>query len=206
MVSAAELTESLTSRDLQREETRRRVRDCALQIFRRDGVAAAKIEEIVKLAGVSRGTFYFHFPTKEDVIVDLLDEAEGRVAHAIEVLPTSTPLKKVLDAMCTQMAHEWESERELFPQIGAVALGRGAATFQPESLGPVRTAIAASFRAAKQRRELTASMPAEVLADFFLINVFAAALAWCAHPRHPLREVLRSVVDIFLNGARGPRR
>src|SRR5690348_9883326 len=66
---------SMTIRDRQRVETRRRVRDCAVQVFRRDGLAAARIDDIVKAARVSRGTFYFHFPTKEDVIVELLGEA-----------------------------------------------------------------------------------------------------------------------------------
>ena len=56
-------------RERQRLETHRRVFEAALEIFIRDGVAAARIEDITSLAAVSRGSFYFHFPTKEDVLL-----------------------------------------------------------------------------------------------------------------------------------------
>jgi AcrR family transcriptional regulator len=195
-----------TSRDRQREETRRRVRDCALAVFRRDGLAAARIDDIVKGARVSRGTFYFHFPTKEDVIVEILQEAEHRIAAAIAKLPKSTPLRKVLDVACLKIAEEWEHEPQLFPDVGSVAVRRAAAAFRDGSADPVSQALGDVFRASVKRKELTPHLPAEVLADFFLVNAFAAALAWCAHPKMPLQTVLATVSEIFLNGARTPRR
>src|SRR5690606_227101 len=65
-----------TERDRQREETHRRLFETALDLFRRDGIEAASIEEIANRAGVSRGTFYFHFPTKDDVLLELIAEKE----------------------------------------------------------------------------------------------------------------------------------
>jgi len=190
------------ARDRQREETRRRVREHALAIFRRDGLAAARIDEIVKAAGVSRGTFYFHFPTKEDVIVEVLQEAEHRIAAAIAKLPRSTPVRRALHVACDNIAEEWAHEPQLFPDVGAVGVRRAAAQFRDQAADPVSAALAEIFRAAAARKELSAHLPAEVLADFFLVNAFAAALAWCAHPRLPLPTVLASVIEIFLTGAR----
>jgi AcrR family transcriptional regulator len=196
----------MTGRDRQREETRRRVRECALLIFRRDGLAAARIDDIVKSARVSRGTFYFHFPTKEDVLIEVLGEAEHRIAAAITALPRSTPLRKLLERTCEKIAEEWEHEPRLFQDVGAVAVRRAAATLREGQRDPVSEALADGFRAAVARKELTAHLPAEVLADFFLINSFAAALSWCAHPKTPLRAVFSSVIGIFVNGARDLRR
>src|SRR5450755_1447028 len=107
MRAAAVLDEALTGRDLQREETRRRLRDAALDVFRRDGFAATRIDDIARAVGVSRGTFYFHFPTKEDVLLELLREAEANVARAVETLAPSAPVKKVLETMCVAFAKEW---------------------------------------------------------------------------------------------------
>jgi AcrR family transcriptional regulator len=197
---------SLTGRDRQREETRRRLRECALTVFRRDGVAAARIDDIVKSARVSRGTFYFHFPTKEDVIVECLGEAEGRIAAAIERLPKSTPLRRMLEATCIAIADEWEDEPELFPDVGGVAVRRASAAFRTGEPDAVSRALTEAFRSAVKKKELTPVMPPEILADFFLINVFAATLAWCAHRKGPLKPILVSVIDIFLGGARAPRR
>ena len=195
-----------TGRDRQRQETRRRVRECALAVFRRDGLAAAKIDEIVRAARVSRGTFYFHFPTKEDVVLELLSEAEHRIAAAIAELPRSTPIEGVLEVTCEKIAEEWEGEPRLFQDVGAVAVRRAAASLRDGQRDPVSQALADGFRGAVTRKELSTFLPAEVLADFFLVNALAAALSWCAHPKTPLRIVLSSVIGIFLNGARAQRR
>jgi AcrR family transcriptional regulator len=196
----------ITERDRQREETRRRLRQCALTIFRRDGLATARIDDIVKAAKVSRGTFYFHFPTKEDVIIEVLQESEHRIAAAIAKLPKSTPLRRVLELTCVKIAEEWEHEPQLFPDVGAVAIRRAAASLRESAEDPVSQALSTVFRASVKRKELTTHLPAEVLADFFLVNAFAAALAWCAHPKMPLQTVLKTVIEIFLNGARASRR
>ncbi len=195
-----------TRRDRQREVTRLRVRDAALAVFRRDGVVAARIDDIVKAARVSRGTFYFHFATKEDVIVEVLQASEHRVAAAIRELPASTPIREVLEAVCARIASEWEEEPKLFPDVGAVAVRRAAASLRDGQSDPVSLALASVFRRAVKRKELTPFLPPEVLGDFFLVNAFAAALAWCAHPALPLRSVLVTVIEIFLNGACTTRR
>ena len=204
--SAPESGSALTLRDKRREQTRRRVRECALAVFRRDGMAAARVDDIVRAARVSRGTFYFHFPTKEDVIVELLAESEHRIAAAIAKLPKATRLEKVLAFTCERLADEWEGEPRLFPEVGAVAVRRAAATFREGQRDPVSQALADGFRAAVARKELTDFLPAEVLADFFLINALSATLSWCAHPKTPLRRVFSSVIGIFLEGARAQRR
>ena len=195
----------VTVRDRQREKTRRRVRECALDVFRREGLAAARIDDIVRAARVSRGTFYFHYPAKEDVIVEVLRESEHRIVAAIAKLPRTTRLERVLEVTCEKIAEEWEGEPRLFQEVGGVAVRRAAASFREGQRDPVSQALADGFRAAVARKELTEFLPAEVLADFFLVNAFSAALSWCAHPKTPLRVVFSSVIGIFLDGARAQR-
>src|SRR5260221_13040611 len=60
------------SRTRQRLETRDRIFAAALAEFRRVGVAATEIENVVRAADVARGTFYLHFPTKDHVLMELL--------------------------------------------------------------------------------------------------------------------------------------
>jgi len=65
--------------------TRRSIYDAALQEFRRVGFDAASIARITVRAGVSRPSFYFHFPTKQHVLLELQwvleHEVVGRVAE-----------------------------------------------------------------------------------------------------------------------------
>jgi AcrR family transcriptional regulator len=56
-----------STRERQREQTRNRLIDAAVEAFRRVGFAAATVDEIAARAGTSRPTFYAHFKSKMDV-------------------------------------------------------------------------------------------------------------------------------------------
>jgi AcrR family transcriptional regulator len=75
-----EVNDKPRGREAQRLETRQRVYDAAIAEFKRSGVADADIGAIVSAAGVARGTFYFHFPTKEHVLEDVERNLVKRLA------------------------------------------------------------------------------------------------------------------------------
>lgn len=191
-------------RDKQREETRRRLFQAALEVFRRDGVHTCRIDDIARLADVSRGAFYFHFPTKDDVLLELLRESEEPIAAEIQALAPSAPLEKVVEATADALARFWEHERLLLPDVATVAL-RTNAVVTDRDAEPVRLVLSQHFRSAAERQELSPALPPEVLADFYLANCLAAMLAWCANPMLPLQQTLRGVAFLFMNGARGEK-
>jgi AcrR family transcriptional regulator len=47
--------------------------DAALVVFARDGYAASSVNEICAEAGVSKGAFFHHFPTKQALFLELLE-------------------------------------------------------------------------------------------------------------------------------------
>jgi AcrR family transcriptional regulator len=206
MVPSGQAGDGLTERGRQREETRRRVREVALDVIRRDGLGDARVDEIARIAGVSRGTVYFHYPTKEHVVAEVLGEAEERVAAAIDALPRSASLAEVLGAFCGAFAREWEREAPLFPSVAAVAVRGATVAVRSKTHAPVPRVLAARFKAAGERGELTGAMQPAVLANVFLVQVLTATLAWSSRPRPRLAVALADVTEIFLNGARAPRR
>ncbi|MBH0778046.1 TetR family transcriptional regulator [Nocardia bovistercoris] len=68
-------------REAQRLETRKRVLDAAIAEFARTGATDADLGAVAAAAGVARGTFYFHFPTKEHVLLELEAREEARIAE-----------------------------------------------------------------------------------------------------------------------------
>jgi AcrR family transcriptional regulator len=54
------------------EETRSRILDAAVKRFAIAGYDAASVDEICSEAGVSKGAFYHHFPTKQAVFLALM--------------------------------------------------------------------------------------------------------------------------------------
>jgi AcrR family transcriptional regulator len=53
---------------------RRQIRDCARKVFSHKGYHATTVADIIREAGVARGTFYRHFDGKRDVFEQLIDE------------------------------------------------------------------------------------------------------------------------------------
>lgn len=191
-------------RDKQREETRRRVYLAALEVFRRDGVAGCRIDDIAQKAEVSRSAFYFHYPTKDDVLIELLRESERPVGKAVEELPLDTPFEKVLSTVAAAMADFWKDEPKLLIDVATVALRLNSVVMDREA-EPVRGIVAERFRLAAARNELSPVLPAEVLSDFFLFNSLAAMVAWSASPGLDLEVALQGVAMLFLTGAAGPK-
>lgn len=69
-----------SARDTRRMQTRERLLGAAIAEFKRSGLAAADVASIVSAAGVAHGTFFFHFPTKEHVLLELERREEKRIA------------------------------------------------------------------------------------------------------------------------------
>jgi AcrR family transcriptional regulator len=55
------------------EETRARIIGTAFAVFARNGYETASVAEICDEAGLSKGAFYHHFPSKQAVFQELID-------------------------------------------------------------------------------------------------------------------------------------
>lgn len=59
----------------QGEKTKKRIAEKAKLLFEQKGYAASSMGEICKVTGVSRGSIYFHFESKEAVFLYTVEEA-----------------------------------------------------------------------------------------------------------------------------------
>ncbi|MGD8807620.1 MAG: TetR family transcriptional regulator [Chloroflexota bacterium] len=65
-------------------QTRQALLDAALQVFSQQGYQAARLQDIAKAAGVTRGAIYHHFGSKAELFNTLMDEASAQESGAIE--------------------------------------------------------------------------------------------------------------------------
>jgi AcrR family transcriptional regulator len=70
------------------QETRERILEAAVKVFATKGYHDTKVDDIVSESNTSKGSFYFYFPSKQDIFLALSDTftelLESRLKHAME--------------------------------------------------------------------------------------------------------------------------
>jgi len=186
------------SRMRRRLETRDRVFEAALTEFRRTGVSASQIEDIVKSAGVARGTFYLHFPTKDHVLMELMRRKQSALAeqlHASRALSPRTFLRRAVELMQDDAAAE---DKTLWHELFAV-IGRHAQEMRSQASALVE-ALMTFFAAAQERGDVRRDVTAFDLTAVFLPGVYGLLQMKIDDPPAELRQALYRVVDIFVRG------
>lgn len=62
--------------------------DAALSVFSEQGFAAARVEDIARRAGLSKGAVYLYFPSKDAMLNALVEQSAGALAKAAERVVT----------------------------------------------------------------------------------------------------------------------
>ena len=66
-------------------KTKRRIFTTAIKLFAEKGYESTGIEEITAVAGVAKGSLYYHFETKEELFDMLLEEGWKLLNNSIEI-------------------------------------------------------------------------------------------------------------------------
>jgi len=72
------------------QRTLRKLLDAGIQVFETRGYHAARVDDVVKLARTSHGTFYLYFANKEDLFAALTAEVATSMHERAEALPPLT--------------------------------------------------------------------------------------------------------------------
>ena len=188
-------------RAAQRLQTRQRVFDAAIAEFKRSGMAEADVGAIVAAAGVARGTFYFHFPTKEHVLLELERREEVRIAKELaRFLDSPHDLASALHEVVRLVI---KVERRLGGSLFKDALGLHFSPTRPPddewTDHPVIVLVVKEIEAARDRGEAYAEVDPLHGGVFFLLGLYA--LLTTTHDLKPIRaSMLEKFVATALRG------
>lgn len=77
-----------------RQQRRRQILKAAFEIFSKKGYNATKVSDIAAQAGVSQGTIYWYFDSKQDLLtqslVSFFDEMSQGMIESLDQLPTAS--------------------------------------------------------------------------------------------------------------------
>jgi AcrR family transcriptional regulator len=87
------------ARSARRETRRQELVDAAVAVFSARGVSATSVDDIVRAAGVAKGTFYLYFATKDDAVNAVAASMVEGVADRIQAATidsTRSPVERLL--------------------------------------------------------------------------------------------------------------
>ena len=168
------LTGAPTGREAQRLETRRRLLDAATAEYARKGIAGADLNAIVTEVGVARGTFYFHFPTKEHVLVEIEARQEELISEALGgFLATGPPLADALAKTIDLVADiETRLGKHLFKDLVALRFSPNRPVTEEWREHKVITLVVELIQSAQRRGEAEIVVDPYHSAVFFLLGVY----------------------------------
>lgn len=98
------------------EETRSHILEAAVKQFSVNGYNKASVDSICIQAGVSKGAFYHHFKTKQDVFLALLDGWLQTFDQAIEA-SKDRPVPEIFQMMTEYFPYIFESASDNLPMF-----------------------------------------------------------------------------------------
>jgi AcrR family transcriptional regulator len=182
------------------ERAHRAILDAAINLFVEQGYEAMSIEGVAALAGVGKTTIYRRWQSKEDLLIDAIDEL------IMDVEPPDTgSLRKDLVDLLTQLQVVLTSSRagEVFPRMiphvaGGSPLGRA---YLQRVIEPRFAMLRSTLGHAVERGEFPADADPELVRGLLV----GPLLMWKLigrMSREGARERAERIVDTVLKGLR----
>ena len=80
-----------------RSQKRKKIIDKAWELFAKNGYEETKVEDITKDLGISKGSFYTYFATKEELLYEVLEKIKKEIIENLENINVNQTPKKVLE-------------------------------------------------------------------------------------------------------------
>ena len=106
-----------------------RILEAALDVLAQHGYTGAGVQEIVEMSGTSKGSFYFHFPSKEQMVMALVDRMSQKLIDKTlnGIRHEPTPLHRVA-AGIESLLSTFARQRKIAQVLLLNVLGHGKAS------------------------------------------------------------------------------
>ena len=191
-------------------ETRRRILEVAAEAFAERGYAGTSVSDVLRASGVTKGGFYFHFPSKEALALAALRQKQERwtglvMAAVMREARAVDQLRAMVEALCD--LHEQDPACRAISRLSA-ELGDEHPELRPQ-LGAQLTAwmdmVAAVIRRGQDqgdiRPDVEPDIAAEIAVESFIgVETVSEALTG----RADLRRRALDLLDLLFQAIRQP--
>ncbi|MBN2625236.1 MAG: TetR/AcrR family transcriptional regulator [Spirochaetales bacterium] len=168
-----------TKRTLQAEATKEKIIDATMELMEKKGLSEMTIQDIHRKAGISVGTFYHYYSTKEDVFFELYRKAdeyfETEVVPFLEKDPLTTVEKVVLFFRYYALfneAHDVEFSKQLYSTKNKMFISE-----KRFMISLLQSIIADG----QESGEIDDSWTSDVITNYLFIFSRGLIFDWCLH-------------------------
>lgn len=205
-------TKYTNTRKIKACETKNKIYQCANQLFREYGFEKVSVDSIVERAGISKGTFYVHFDSKDALVTALITEHVNKLDFDYKCFSESFPaetaktdilislVKRITDHITCSIGYD------LIKIAYRIQIDR---TINTNIILDSNRDIYRTFRdlieQGIQRGEFRTGISADTIANHFVMALRGLTYEWCIrYPDFDLKAESLKHFDILLSGIKKP--
>jgi len=188
--------EVLTNRQLQAQKTKNKLYKISIELLEKQGYEKLKIEDICKKAGVSVGSFYNYFNSKNDILAEVYKRADHYFENEVKNnLTRVNSLDKVIEFFdhygkyndlvgIDIMKQLYNSNNKIFPQKGRF----------------MQTLLQEIILEGQNKNEILSDMTPEEICDYLFIAARGVVYDWCLHDdTYDIKESMHNYISLLIN-------
>ncbi len=189
-------------------ETKKQLYACAEELFRVHDYQDVSVEAITRMAGVTKGTFYVHFESKDALVLELImahvERMDTQYKAFLEGLPDEMAsadvmlafVDRIFDLLTTQLG--CDNMRAVYRQLLSGTVNMEAVKgYSRDLYALIREVLERGIR----RQEFVSELSLEALTRHFVMAIRGLTYEWCIrYPDFNLKQVAAEHIRLLLKG------
>lgn len=194
------------------DETRKKIYQCAERLFTEHDPNTVSVDAIVRAAGVSKGSFYVHFASKDALFMELVNDrvalVDTKYQSFADSLPEDMPIKDMMLSLMDNISDVLMADIGVEnmaivyrAQLAGDAGVQSVASYSREIYGMFRRVLDRGIA----RGELRTDMPADMLTRHLMLALRGITYEWCIRqPDFDYKAQARAHLKLLLEGLCAP--
>lgn len=199
------------NRTTKAEATRRKIYESAEKLFSTNNIDKVSVDSIVELAGVAKGSFYVHFPSKNALIATLINDhvenADMDYKSFLHTFPEDTPAQVIILSLIDKIADVLTN---------GIGYEKMRAVYQAQITKNVDTHSVISYNRdlyklfgqvlekGIERGEFKTQIPLDLLTKHFIMAIRGVTYEWCIrYPDFDFKTLAIQHFELLIEGLKG---
>ena len=196
-----------TRRKIQADNTRKKLYDISIAFMEKKGLANTTVMEISRKAGVSVGTFYNYFTSKDDIVVDIFKKADDYFQQKVaKYFKDSSPDAGDQIVQYFRFYARYNQQRGL---ANITHLYNTMSRFFAVKGRYMQELLTEIVRRGQERAELVSDMKPEDITEYLFMASRGVVFDWCVHKakynlEQRMTAYMKRLILVFLSRKHGP--